>query len=129
MKSHRMRQLFWFQMHKMIRRERQKNGFNFNSASSSMVVMHEHWILLNKSGSITSAGGLTRRQSSCTYDHQAKRNNDEWLRKLKNTHRKKSNLIIFDVNSWFKINAPGINFPYTARRYILFSVLLQSWLG
>lgn len=23
------------------------------------------------------------------YDHQAKRNNDEWLRKLKNTHRKK----------------------------------------
>lgn len=40
---------------------------------------------------------------------------------------KKSYLIIFDVNSWFKINAPGINFPYTA--YILFPVLLQSWLG
>lgn len=31
--------------------------------------------------------------------------------------KKKSNLIIFDVNSWFKINAPGINFPYTARTY------------
>lgn len=30
---------------------------------------------------------------------------------------KKSYLIIFDVNSWFEINAPGINFPYTADTY------------